>query len=99
MELRTAQEIRHNLRQLVEGEGWKYVKKMLEEQLRLKQQELGAQAAGMDGLIAKEFVAGERAGIMLALAMPLMQLSGVEEEVTALTEELEEERQDETVQE
>lgn len=86
-----AQEIRHNLRRLVEGEGWKYVRTMLEEQLRLKQTELMAQSAGMDGMIAKEFVAGERAGIMLALSMPLLQLTGVEEEIQALTEELTEE--------
>jgi hypothetical protein len=90
-----AQEIRHNLQALVDSPGWVYLTAMADVQIGLRTSTMNAEAGGMDGMVAKEYATGEKAGMMLVLGLPQLQLGGINEEIEALKLEIEEENDEE----
>lgn len=86
------QEIRHNLRKLVESPAWTYITMMAEEQIKLRQKIVNTPAKSSDFLLEKECALNENAGIMLVLRLPEMQLQGIEEEMEELKLDIEEMR-------
>ena len=73
---------------LLDSPGWAILKKWLDGQIRLREKDVFAESEGLDHLVVKERVCGERAGMMLALGLPQMLISGADEEIEQLKEEI-----------
>jgi hypothetical protein len=67
----------------------------LEEQIRIRQKQAVTRAESVNDIIVREGAIGELAGIMLALGLPEMLLSGITEEIEELQLELIKENDDE----
>jgi len=84
-EVEMAQELVRRLSKLVESEDFRFFVRMLEKQVAARVASFGKPAGGLDGLVSREFLAGEVAGLRIAIGLAQGSLD-------AATELLEEEK-------
>lgn len=92
-QLRELQEELSDLRELVGNRGWKRLMRVAQAQVNNRQPYVEAAAGGLDGMIQKEHMTGELAGIKLFMQLPEIQIGSLQEEIKRLTEDMEDEHE------
>lgn len=87
--------MRQEFQELVKLPGWARLVKYADVQMQTRMQTMKAPAADQNGIMLKEFVSGEYAGIELFTKLPDIAIQSGEQQLKELAEQVVEENLDE----